>query len=133
MSSPSLYHQNDTRIQSELQIIEKSKTNPNYFSPLYNQYHESIFRYILKRVDDKESAYDITSNVFVKALTNLHRYEFRGVPFSSWLFRWASLFLSLSLFEYLYDLTCFRLACWIQAINHPQHVNVRSFEVEVFC
>ena len=36
-----------------------------------------------------EAAYDITSNVFVKALTNLHKYEFRGVPFSSWLFRIA--------------------------------------------
>lgn len=89
MSSPSLYHQSDTRIQSELRIIEKSKKNPNQFAPLYEQYHENIFRYIVKRVDDVEAAYDITSNVFVKALTNLHKYEFRGVPFSSWLFRIA--------------------------------------------
>ena len=43
----------------------------------------------MKRVDDVEAAYDITSNVFVKALTNIHKYEFRGVPFSSWLFRIA--------------------------------------------
>ena len=89
MSSPSLYHQSDTRIQSELRIIEKSKKNPNHFAPLYQQYHENIFRYIMKRVDDVEAAYDITSNVFVKALTNIHKYEFRGVPFSSWLFRIA--------------------------------------------
>ena len=89
MSSPSLYHQSDTRIQSELRIIEKSKKNPNHFAPFYEQYHENIFRYIVKRVDDVEAAYDITSNVFVKALTNLHKYEFRGVPFSSWLFRIA--------------------------------------------
>lgn len=89
MSSPTLYHQSETRIQSELKIIEKAKKNPNHFAPLYKQYHESIFRYIVKRVDDVESAYDITSNVFVKALTNLDRYEFRGVPFSSWLFRIA--------------------------------------------
>jgi RNA polymerase sigma-70 factor (ECF subfamily) len=27
--------------------------------------------------------------VFVKALANLHKYEFRGIPFSSWLFRIA--------------------------------------------
>ena len=81
MSSPSLYHQSDTRIQSELRIIEKSKKNPNHFAPLYKQYHENIFRYIMKRVDDVEAAYDITSNVFVKALTNIHKYEFRGVPF----------------------------------------------------
>ena len=89
MSTTSLYHQSDTRIQSELQIIEKSKLNPRYFAPLYNQYYESIFRYVIKRTHDSDLACDITSNVFVKAITNLSKYEYRGVPFSSWLFRIA--------------------------------------------
>ena len=89
MSSTSLYHQSDTRIQTELQIIERAKRDPKDFAPLYNQYHESIFRYVVKRVNDSDLACDITSNVFVKAITNLQKYEFRGVPFSSWLFRIA--------------------------------------------
>jgi len=89
MSSASLYHQSDTRIQSELQIIEKSKTNPQHFAPLYNEYYESIFRYVIKRINDTDLACDITSNVFVKAITNLSKYEYRGLPFSSWLFRIA--------------------------------------------
>lgn len=75
--------------EDELAIIERAKKNPAHFAPLYKKYHEAIFRYIFKRVDEEESAYDITSCVFVKALVNLPRYEYRGIPFSSWLFRIA--------------------------------------------
>ncbi len=69
--------------------IEIAKKDPRQFAPLYKKYHEAIFRYVYKRVDEEEAAYDITSSVFVKALASLPRYEFRGVPFSSWLFRIA--------------------------------------------
>ena len=89
MSRTSLYHQSHNRIQSELEIIEKAKVNPRHFSPLYNEYYESIFRYVIKRTNDKDVACDVTSNVFVKAITNISKYEYRGVPFSSWLFRIA--------------------------------------------
>ncbi len=84
-----MYYQDTLRLEEENQLIEKAKLNPSHFAPLYKKYYESIFRYINKRVDEEEVAYDITSCVFVKALTNLSRYEFRGVPFSSWLFRIA--------------------------------------------
>ena len=40
-------------------------------------------------MDDQELAFDVTSQVFIKALSNLHKYEYRGVPFSSWLYRIA--------------------------------------------
>ena len=71
MSRTSLYHQSHNRIQSELEIIEKAKVNPRHFSPLYNEYYESIFRYVIKRTNDKYVACDVTSNVFVKAITNI--------------------------------------------------------------
>ncbi|MFM7565959.1 MAG: RNA polymerase sigma factor [Flavobacteriales bacterium] len=75
--------------EDELALIERAKKNPAHFAPLYKKYHEAIFRYIFKRVDEEEAAYDITSCVFVKAIVNLPRYEYRGIPFSSWLFRIA--------------------------------------------
>jgi RNA polymerase sigma-70 factor (ECF subfamily) len=84
-----LYHQNAFRLEDELRQIEIAKKDPRQFAPLYKKYHEAIFRYVYKRVDDEEAAYDITSCVFVKALASLAKYEFRGVPFSSWLFRIA--------------------------------------------
>jgi len=40
-------------------------------------------------MDDKELAFDVTSQVFLKAMNNIERYEYRGVPFSSWLYRIA--------------------------------------------
>jgi RNA polymerase sigma-70 factor (ECF subfamily) len=84
-----LYHQSPIRLEEELRIIEKAKINPVHFGPLYSRYHESIFRYIFRRIDDIEAAYDITSQVFVKAIGALPKFEYRGVPFSSWLFRIA--------------------------------------------
>lgn len=66
-----------------------AKKDPERFGPLYKKYHEQIFRYIYQRMDDEDLAFDVTSQVFVKALHNLHRFEFRGVPFSSWLYRIA--------------------------------------------
>jgi RNA polymerase sigma-70 factor (ECF subfamily) len=40
-------------------------------------------------MDDSEAAFDVTSQVFLKALNNIHKYEYRGVPFASWLYRIA--------------------------------------------
>jgi len=89
MATNFAYHQNALVLQEELTIIEKAKRNPQFFAPIYKKYYEAIFRYIYKRVDEQETAFDITSNVFVKALAALNKFEFRGVPFSSWLFRIA--------------------------------------------
>jgi RNA polymerase sigma-70 factor (ECF subfamily) len=75
--------------EDDMILIERAKQNPAHFAPLYKKYHDAIFRYVFKRVDEEEAAYDITSCVFVKAIINLPKYEYRGVPFSSWLFRIA--------------------------------------------
>mmetsp|Transcript_17744 Transcript_17744/g.20519 ORF Transcript_17744/g.20519 Transcript_17744/m.20519 type:complete len:189 (-) Transcript_17744:1840-2406(-) len=84
-----VYHQTNDRLQEELGIIQAAKDNPERFGPLYQKYHEQIFRYIYQRMDDEHLAFDVTSQVFIKALKNLHKYEYRGVPFSSWLYRIA--------------------------------------------
>jgi RNA polymerase sigma-70 factor (ECF subfamily) len=84
-----VYHQTNDRLQEELVVIQEAKDNPERFGPLYQKYHEQIFRYIYQRMDDEHLAFDVTSQVFMKALKNLHKYEFRGVPFSSWLYRIA--------------------------------------------
>ena len=84
-----LYHQTNQRMEEELSWIRRAQKDPECFGPLYRKYHEQIFRYIYQRMDDEELAFDVTSQVFMKALNNLHKYEYRGVPFSSWLYRIA--------------------------------------------
>ena len=84
-----MYHQNSILLCEEQQLIEKAKCNPDFFAPLYKKYFDPIYRYINKRVNEDDVAYDITSNVFVKAMGAIHKFEYRGLPFSSWLFRIA--------------------------------------------
>jgi RNA polymerase sigma-70 factor (ECF subfamily) len=83
------YFQNNQLLEEELNCILRAQTNPESFGPLYRKYHDQIFRYIHQRMDDQELAFDITSQVFMKAINNLHKYQYRGFPFSSWLYRIA--------------------------------------------
>jgi len=89
MNSSSKYHATADQLNQELEQVESAKKDHQFFAPIYNKYYKQIFAYVYQRMDDKETAFDITSQVFLKALTNLHKYEFRGVPFSSWLYRIA--------------------------------------------
>ena len=89
MPTNSIYHHTEDKLLKELKWIQYAKEDPRGFEPLYNKYYEQILRYIYQRIDDKEMAFDITSQVFLKALNNIHKYEYRGVPFASWLYRIA--------------------------------------------
>ncbi len=89
MNETAKYHQTDVSIKNELDIINRSKTNPKEFAPIYEKYFYQIFSYILKRVQDENNASEITSLVFAKALKKLDKYTFKGVPFGSWLYQIA--------------------------------------------
>lgn len=75
--------------KEEQAILEAARKKPERFSPIYDRYYKPVFVFIYQRVNDSEVAGDLTSQVFLKALLNLKRYEYRGYPFSTWLFRIA--------------------------------------------
>ena len=83
------YHHNGEQLADELMIIEAAKRDPEQFAPLYEKYYRQIFNYVHQRLTSKDTVFDITGQVFLKALTNLDRYQFKGVPFASWLYRIA--------------------------------------------
>lgn len=55
---------------------------------LYNHYFERIYRFIFYRVSHKETAEDLTEEVFVKLFRNLRKLEQPGA-FEGWLFQIA--------------------------------------------
>jgi RNA polymerase sigma-70 factor (ECF subfamily) len=86
---PSAYHLTAEQIDSEEKLIRAAQKNPREFEHLYKRYFERIVRYVYHRVENKEMAFEITSQVFYKALEGLKKYKPMGVPFSAWLFRIA--------------------------------------------
>ena len=77
-------------MQAEWQEIKAAQRNPALFKPLYDRYFDPIFRFVFKRTADENTAADVCSQVFLKAMQKLHKYEYKGVPFSAWLYRIAS-------------------------------------------
>src|ERR1700731_2499139 len=68
-------------------LVEAAQADPSKFDVLYELHFDRIYFFIVSRVRDRATAEDLTSEVFHKALANLPSYEWRGVPFSAWLFR----------------------------------------------
>ena len=73
----------------EALFLVKSKKNPEHFRFFYDKYYEQIFRFIYLRMNWKEDAIDLTQQTFIKALKNIHQFEFKGFPFGTWLTRIA--------------------------------------------
>lgn len=74
----------------EKNLVEEAKSSPRAFGVLYDRNYSKIFGYTLKRTANIDLAQDITSEVFLKALKNMGKFEWSGVPFSAWLYRIAS-------------------------------------------
>lgn len=74
----------------EKKQVNKSQKDKSYFEPLYRYYKPKIYSYILNKVNlDKNTAEDLTSITFEKALKGLDTYVWQGLSFSAWLYRIA--------------------------------------------
>jgi RNA polymerase sigma-70 factor (ECF subfamily) len=71
-------------------LVEAARSNPTRFLDLYDRHFHRIYAYVARRVRDRAEAEDVTAEVFHRALAGLPKFEWRGVPFSAWLFRIAS-------------------------------------------
>ncbi len=74
----------------ERQMVEAAQRDPRLFAALYDLHFERVYAYAVSRLRDRVEAQDLTSEVFHEALRNLAKYEWRGVPFSAWLYRIAA-------------------------------------------
>ncbi len=70
-------------------LIKQAQVDPARFGPLYDRYYKPVFLFVYRRTDDEELTADLTSQVFLKAITYLPKYQYKGLPFSAWLFRIA--------------------------------------------
>ena len=67
-------------------VLQAQDGNSEAFGQLYDAYMERIYRFVYFRVEDQQTAEDITSQVFLKAWSNLDRFQFSRTPYLAWLY-----------------------------------------------
>lgn len=75
--------------EQDKKLVEDAKRDPQKFAALYDKYFDQIYRYVYRRVSDKEMVHDLVSQTFYDALSHMDRYEWRGYSFSAWLYKIA--------------------------------------------
>jgi RNA polymerase sigma-70 factor (ECF subfamily) len=71
-------------------LVQAAKAgDASAFGELYERYRDAIYRFCLARTGTSHDAEDLTSDVFVKAMKSLDRYQDRGLPFAAFLYRIA--------------------------------------------
>jgi len=78
------------READERLLIEAAQKDTACFAELYELHFERVYAYIARRVQDRAETEDLTAEVFHHALANLKRFEWRGIPFTAWLYRIAA-------------------------------------------
>src|SRR5437879_3357868 len=63
---------------AERLLIEAAQRDPSRFGDLYEYNFERVYAFIARRVGDRDTAEDLTADVFHQALANLSRFEWRG-------------------------------------------------------
>ncbi len=70
-------------------LAQRARTERAAFGVLYERHVAAIYRYVYYRVGNTEDAEDLTAKTFARALTHVHNYGDRGLPFTAWLYRIA--------------------------------------------
>lgn len=80
----------DTRETRDRLLVQKAlEGDRTAFGTLYEYYLPRIYRYLYHRTLNRETAEDLTSRSFLKALDKLESYSPRRGSFSAWLYRIA--------------------------------------------
>jgi RNA polymerase sigma-70 factor (ECF subfamily) len=73
------------RTTEEDRLARLAVSDRSAFSALYEAHADRVYRYLLSRTSNPAEAEELTSRVFLNALSRLHQYRGRGAGFGSWL------------------------------------------------
>lgn len=71
-------------------LIEAAQKDPARFAELYDDNFERVYAFVARRVGNRSDSEDLTAEVFHQALAKIAQFQWRGVPFSAWLYRIAA-------------------------------------------
>jgi RNA polymerase sigma factor (sigma-70 family) len=71
-------------------LMTQAKSDPGVFTRLYLRHYDAVFRYCMHRLFDRNTAEDITSEVFLSMMENFQKFEGDEKQFRNWLYRIAT-------------------------------------------
>jgi RNA polymerase sigma-70 factor (ECF subfamily) len=78
------------QVHDEESLIRRAKQRDQVaLTQLYEENFDKIYRYIVLKIGDRTEAEDMTQQVFLNAIQSISSYNWKGMPFSSWLYRIA--------------------------------------------
>jgi RNA polymerase sigma-70 factor (ECF subfamily) len=83
-------HRSAAELEEERLMVAAAQRDRAAFAPLYERYVDQIYAYAHTLTRNRELAEDVTASTFAKAIEDLPRFEWRGVPYSAWLYRVAA-------------------------------------------
>ncbi|ADY52394.1 RNA polymerase, sigma-24 subunit, ECF subfamily [Pseudopedobacter saltans DSM 12145] len=76
--------------RNDYNLVQSARSgNQRAYAELMHRYKDSIYFMVLKMVNNKDDAMDLTVSTFAKAFENLDKYK-ADFAFSTWLFRIAT-------------------------------------------
>ena len=79
----------DPSRDDERELVDLARRDPRQFGALYDRHFQQIYRFVYSRVREQTAAEDVTSEIFMKALKAMPRYQDTGRPFAAWLYQIA--------------------------------------------
>lgn len=77
-------------VVEEWQIVKRAQDyDEQALHQLYETYYPKIYNYAFLQMGDVQAAEDLASDVMLKMLESIKKYNFRGLPFGAWVFRIA--------------------------------------------
>lgn len=76
--------------ERERALVARAASDPAAFAVLYDFYLPRIYGYLVRRVEDRTVAEDLTATTFERALGAVRSDGFRNDAFGGWLYRVAS-------------------------------------------
>jgi len=76
-------------VKTRRESVASPSELPHDFEAWFHEHRSAVYRYVRFRVATREVAEDVTSEVFMKALRSLHRYDADRASPRTWLLRIA--------------------------------------------
>jgi RNA polymerase sigma-70 factor (ECF subfamily) len=79
-------------LNDDLRLIRRiqKKGDRDAADTLIRKYYDEIYRYIFRQTGNKETAMDLTQNIFISMLGTILRYDEKKAGFRTWLYKIAT-------------------------------------------